>query len=415
MRHVFTVLGAPFWLSVVLFAGLPVGLSEVQGQQPDEATADEEPAVEQPAKKPLREQTIYVPYSKLRDIFEKEGRGVFLPYDQFQELWQKARQHEAPDPQRPVRPPVDALLTAIESEAVVTDDVVRVTAKANIEVLRIGWHQVPLRLGDAAVLEARLDGQPARLVHRQGGYHLLIEKEDAGRSEFELELVYAKAFTKSPGQNTVSFQAPQAPVNRWRIRVPEAGVKVNIHPLIAATEAPLDADQPPDEPAAVDETIVLAFIGAAPEVRIDWNPKAEGATGLGALATVEAQQEISVDEGVLRSTTRLTYDISRAEIAQLEIDVPADHKVVNVFDPNVRQWDVTRDGEVQHIVVQLFQPTRGTQRLTVELEQFQEDLLEQGVTAPVVRAVGAGRQHGTVVVRLSGTLRGKISERTGLL
>ena len=31
-----------------------------------------------------------------------------------------------------------------------------------------------------------------------------------------------------PGQNSVSFQAPQAPVSRWRVRIPEAGVKVNL-------------------------------------------------------------------------------------------------------------------------------------------------------------------------------------------
>ena len=27
----------------------------------------------------LSEQTVYVPYDKLEEIFEKEGRGVFLP------------------------------------------------------------------------------------------------------------------------------------------------------------------------------------------------------------------------------------------------------------------------------------------------------------------------------------------------
>ena len=86
MRYVSTLFGAPFWLCIVLAAGLTAGLSELHGQQPDEATTDEEPTAGQPAKNPLREQTIYVPYSKLRDVFEKEGRGVFLPYDQFQEL-----------------------------------------------------------------------------------------------------------------------------------------------------------------------------------------------------------------------------------------------------------------------------------------------------------------------------------------
>src|SRR5688500_9049022 len=41
---------------------------------------------------PYREQTIYVPYTKLRQTFEKEGRGVFVPYEEFQRLWRAARE-----------------------------------------------------------------------------------------------------------------------------------------------------------------------------------------------------------------------------------------------------------------------------------------------------------------------------------
>ena len=40
----------------------------------------------------IREQSIYIPYEKLRKVFEKEGRGVFLPYQKFQELWQAAQE-----------------------------------------------------------------------------------------------------------------------------------------------------------------------------------------------------------------------------------------------------------------------------------------------------------------------------------
>ena len=48
--------------------------------------------------KSLREQTIYIPYEKLRKVFEKEGRGVFLPYEKFRELWQAAQEKKAAAP-----------------------------------------------------------------------------------------------------------------------------------------------------------------------------------------------------------------------------------------------------------------------------------------------------------------------------
>ena len=44
----------------------------------------------------IREQSIYIPYEKLREVFEREGRGVFLPYDRFMALWKAARDADAP-------------------------------------------------------------------------------------------------------------------------------------------------------------------------------------------------------------------------------------------------------------------------------------------------------------------------------
>ena len=68
------------------------------------------PAVEDGKELP-REHSIYVPYEKLWKVFEKKGRGVFLPYEEFMTLWQTA---EARTPRTPeIKPPVDALITEV--------------------------------------------------------------------------------------------------------------------------------------------------------------------------------------------------------------------------------------------------------------------------------------------------------------
>ena len=189
-----------------------------------------------PADKSLREQDIYIPYDKLRQVFEKHGRGVFLPYEKFEELWRAAEAKSRPDVKP--QPPVDAVITEIDNEAAVAKDVVRVKAAVKIDLLAEGWLRVPLRLSDAAITSATLAGQPARIVGGGGDIQLLVEKKGKQPESIVLQLEYAKAINKMPGQNSVSFEAPQAPVNRWRVRIPQAGVKVNLHPLIAATEVP---------------------------------------------------------------------------------------------------------------------------------------------------------------------------------
>ena len=404
------------------------------------AAAQSKPAIPKPSpdsktEPVIREQTIYIPYEKLRKTFEKEGRGVFLPYEKFRELWDAAREAtKAPDEEEP---PVGALITEIENEATVAGDVIRVNAKLKIEILKPGWNEVPLRLIDAAITAARVDNRPARVVaDGDKGYKLLVENQGDDPWEIQLDLEYAKAITRTPGQNSVSFQAPRAPVSRWRVRIPEAGVKVDLYPLIAATEvttedstkpkpaaaapAAPEGEKPPkkDQPASGGETVILAFVGAAPEVRISWTPKAEGATGLEALASVDVQQQVFLTEGVTRTHAQLTYAISRAELGQLTIQVPADQKVANVRDDNVRQWSVEAAEQVQKITVQLFEPAKKSQSVTVELEKFSDEESEKGaytVGVPVVEALNVGRQQGVLVVQVTGGLRAEAASSSGLV
>jgi hypothetical protein len=390
------------WLIVALgVSALLAGDQVLAFQDP----ADGDPPAAEPAG--FHEQSIYIPYNKLREVFEAQGRGVFLPYEQFQELWKAARDQSAAPPE--AGPPLATLIAEATNEAEVSRDVVRVRAKVRIELLAPGWHAVPLRLADAAIISAKLKGQPARITFDPNeGHKLLIEKKGKQPEQIELELEYAKAFAKSPGQNSVSFQSPQAPVSRWQVRIPESGVKVDIHPLIAASEAPADD---PDK----QETVVLAFVGAADAVRIDWNPKAEGATGLAALVSAQAQQEVTIDEGVIRARTLLTYDISRAELPQVVVEVPSDYKVVNVFDANIRQWSVEEIEGAQRITAELFEPAKGTQTVTVELERFSGEEMQAEQQVPAVKALNVGRQQGVVVVTVAPSLRAEAVRRTGLL
>ena len=313
--------------------------------------------------------------------------------------------------------------------ATVSEDVVTVTATVRFEVLREGWVSVPLHLGDVALTSATVGGQPARIVaegqgppvpileNTQGsraiapagpaGYSVLIEKTGKEPQRFELALEFAKAYTKAPGQNSVSFESPRAPVSRWEVRIPESGVEVNIHPLLAATEVP-------PEKAGAGQTVVRAFVGAAPTVRIDWTPKAEGAKGLTALASVEVRQQTTIDEGITRTRAELDYEIRRATLARLEVEVPASQKVAGVFDPNVREWSVKQEPDKQTIVVDLFEPAKKTQGLVLELETFSPEQQAQ-VTVPIVKALNVSRQQGVVVVRVAEGLRAEAVARTGLL
>jgi hypothetical protein len=386
------------------------------GDEEVKATVAEDAAKPAPDKLP-RVEEIYIPYEKLRKVFEKEGRGVFLPYEKFQELWKAA--HANAHPTTEPHPPLGAVITEIESRATVAKDVVQVTAKLKIDLLAEGWQEVPLRLGDAALTRATLGGKPARILELAGGEHqLLVEHQGKAAEQIELTLEYAKSITRTPGLNSAAFEAPQAPVNRWEVRIPQSGVKVSMRPLLAASEVPPEKDAS----NKVEETVLQAFVGAAPSVCIEWTPKAEGASGLAALATAEINEAVTLSEGVVHVRVGAHYTISRAELSQLSLEVPADYKVTGVVDANVRQWSVedvpperNTGKKVQHVVVKLFESAKQSQSFTLEMEKNTAFKRQESVQVPVVKALEVGRQAGSVFVSVDEGLRAEATKTTGVV
>jgi hypothetical protein len=124
---------------------------------------------------------------------------------------------------------------------------------------------------------------------------------------------------------------------------------------------------------------------------------------------------VVLEEGVMRTRTRLDYAISRAELSTLTVNVPEGQRVTGVFDANVKRWNVTSDEQGQTIVVELYQPARGNQSLTIELERFFEQGIPDEVPIPVVQAVNVSRQQGMLVVRTGLELQIDSIRRTGLL
>lgn len=358
------------------------------------------PAAEPAA--PARERTVYIPYEKLWKVFEQQQRGVFLPQAEFERLWKAAQSNV--DAIARAEPPVPALIKEAAGQVRVGAEVAEATATLRIELLKPGWHEVALGLGDVGVLKATAGGQPARLRHdATGGYRLLVERPVGQPAGVEVQVQFARTYEKTPGLNRLGFTPPLCAVSRWEFIIPEAGVQARVQPNLATAQAAAPTGA---------ETRVSAVVGAAGLVTLEWTPRAEGAVGLEALAAVQGRQEIVVDEGVTRIRAVLAYTISRAKLQRLELEVPADVKVVGVQDQNVREWRVAPAGGFQRVQVDLFEPASATQNLTVELEKLGDD--PQPAFTPV-RALGVSRQQGSLAVRTGARLRAEVTARDGLI
>ena len=342
-----------------------------------------------------KEQTVYVPYEKLKNTFETEGRGVFLPYAEFRKLWDAANKPVEPKADPDIqKSPIAAMITETESSAKLNGELVEVTAIIRFDLIEPGWHRLPLQLQQAAIMEAKIGDQPAQILgDNQNGYMLLIERKKDSPVRGELTLKYAKTYEKLPGRNSVSFQVPQAPMSRWEFRIPDSGVKVDFSPMIAASELPADE--------GAEETVFRAFAGLTPSVQIGWTPKAEGAVGLETLANVQTHQRVTIDEGVVRNRVQLNYTISRGELKKMAIEVPDDQKITGVVDDNVSGWNISQGENLQIINVELFEAAKSTQRLTIDMEKFVTTEDEFTIDVPRIKVIGVGGHQGILAVDAS--------------
>jgi hypothetical protein len=364
-----------------------------------------------------KENIIYVPYEKFDRSFGIKEGGVFVSYTEYKQLLESARQKQ--EPQKTSEVPIAAMITEMEGTAKVSDDIVQVESSLEIELLKDGWHEIPIRLGDTAITKAEINGEPAKISgNPQTGYKLVVEKKknETNTQRFKLTLNFAKGIAKLPGRNSVSFQIPQTPLSRWTVIIPESDVKIDFSPSIAAADKKENNSK---------QTTLHAFVGTVPEVQITWTPKSEGATGLEALISTQILQQTIIDEGIYRTTAEFEYNISRASVANLAINVPKDQKVVRVIDSNIKKWEVETKDNIQTIKIELFEPAKDRQLVRFDLEKLFDTKKQQddknnsttpvNIKIPELAAVGVGRQQGILTIRATNELICETIDTAGLL
>ena len=353
---------------------------------------------------------------------------MFLPYEQFQELWRAAR--EKTQPAAEPKPPAGAVITDIASEATVEKDVVRVKATLRIELLDRG-----LALDPAAAGRCRGDrrdaGRQAGANRRRlgRGLPLAAGKEGQGGRDDGAALEYAKAIARLPGLNSVSFEAPQAPVSRWRVAIPQAGVKVNLQPLIAATEVPpatehdgknLKARRSRRGSKNRGDGSGRRDRGAGLRRRRAGGPHRLDAEGRGRHRHGGLGQRPGPTAGLDRRRgaphrATLGYAISRAELRQFSIDVPADQKVSTSSTPTSaagRSRPRTGRAADHRRIVRAGQGVAASHRGTGEISARSGDRRTERAGGQRGRR---GPAAGNVMVAVPESLRAEVARSTGLM
>lgn len=380
------MLNRPFLVGrcVMLIAAagwLNLGSGAAQTPAPETPPPPPAPVAPKPeAKAPVRERerTVYVPYEELEKVFQDGGRGVFLPYREFLELWNELTLKREEEDQ----PPVAGAITRAEYVGRVEGTSMVLDAKLTVESFRKGWVEVQLGGTDmTAVGEA----QAGKTVIESGknGYRVLVPE----RGVHEVALKLFAPVVDSNGKRKVKLTLPRAAVSKVMVVIPGEGLEFEVTPAAAFTSRPTGAGQ----------TELSFVIGGGASHEVSWGtPRAP--TQLSPLLLADTQLDATIGSGSIATTASISYRILRAPVAALRIGLPAGHEILGVSGDDIREWNVEPGASGrQTIVVTPTKPVKESYALTIALESPVPKLPAE-VQLPDLAIEGASYVRGTARV-----------------
>lgn len=377
---------------------LPESLPDDAGPAPDAGGDDDAP----PKKTELPPRVIYIPFKDFKAAYDNDDSNVVLPYSEYLKLlrnWEASQQpHEE----------ANAVVVASSYTVSVEKDVARIEAQLVIDVFEDRWTEVPIRFGSAAVGTVEGDDVLMRGLG-DGNYALLFQK--AGQHEVRLEL--STRVRQSPDGRDFEFSVPSVAVTTLEVSIPEPDQNVVVKPqLVQQTVA--------DAPEGT--TVVRSQLGSTQSIAVHWHPLESRKPEMDLLSSVTNATAVTFADGLIHTDAYLTYDVLRGQLNQVQIFVPAGHRVLDVSaDVRVSGWKVSDEKEHQLLTVDLLQAAAKPVTIEVHTERKLEngDVSVIGVSAAGavdgIHAVDAVRESGQLVIRGNKDLTITVLEQSGLI
>ena len=342
----------------------------------------------------VREKTVYVPYTKLKDVFEKEGRGIFLPYEEFLKLWRAA--NPGPDPIKPDAPPAAAVIQSSPYKGKVVGDLALFEVSYHVEALKKGWSLIRLPLSGVAVESVDLGDSKALFSAREKDYGLLLPEKGI----YDIHLKFSVKVESSPGKKSVSFGLPPVGVASLELEIPETDARVEVDPKTAATRVE----------EAADKTRLVTFVGNSRKVMISWMPPAGLATEDAAVLIASQYARAFLGERILSIESTIRYELARGQVPGFKLTVPtADNtRLLYVKGENIRRWDL----EGNTLSVDLHSPINKAYTLSLGFERILPETPE-AITVPVPKMDGVLRESGWLALAHDPALKVNISNSEG--
>lgn len=362
-------------ICVWLTAGLAFSQS-TQTAPPTPVTPSTKDAGKLPVRE--RERTVYVPYEELEKVFQDGGRGVFLPYREFLDLWGELTLKREQDD----KPPTDGVVSRAEYTGKVEGTTLTLDAKISVESFQKGWVSLSLGAADMAGIGEAQTGKAVLQSDKDGVKILLPEK-----GVYELSLKFFAPVVQSNGKSKVKLALPRAAVSRLTATIPGDGLEFEVTPAAAFTS----------RAGVAGQTELSFFFGAGASHEVAWGAP-QAATQLTPLLLADTKLDASVGAGSVATSAAISYRVMRAPVSAFRVSLPKGQEVLGVTGDDIKEWNIEPAGERQMLVVTPNKPVKEKYELKISLEAPIAKLPAE-VLVPDLVIEGASYARGTASVQ----------------
>ncbi len=318
----------------------------------------------------------YIPYEDVDEV-DPAGKGVFLPYEKFIELWQARRQQQQQDPP----PPVGAVLSGYALSGTVGEKSVELSISGTATGLKPEWTTVELPVELAFTGFEPVDPE---LTLERGANSLNLHLPRAGSFAFTATSA-ATVERDASGKRSVELVLPNAASGTLELVLPDEALEVDLRPRVPATLT-----------EAGGTTRLRALVGRHRKLTVSWQGEVREQLGPAMLLS-DASIACTVNARTLQYRCLGTVSILRNAAPELAVDLPAGVQVLAVEATDLDSWDV----EEGRLELRFAEPRKGKIEFDLSLERQLEALAagedrELMITLPKVHA--AARYTGRVVL-----------------
>jgi prepilin-type processing-associated H-X9-DG protein len=263
----------------------------------------------------------------------------------------------AVDSQSPMIPaPVGLTINEVHYDGQLSGDEARFTLNIDAIAASKGQSSVPLLEGDVAVLPSPL---PDSLKIVRDGSRYLLMSSHPGEFKFKLDVVVK---IDHDGQwNRVLFTGPSATI-----------ASVTALATGADTEIQLLNGTLLESVKTNGVSRLTGFLGADQTVALRWQTHVAEVAHK-ALLTVDSAIAARVTSTVIKYTDKFHYDIVQGNTAELTLALPAAQTLTHLDGQQIRDWNLSADGDRQILTVEFIKPLENNYDLTLSTEQTIEN------------------------------------------